>query len=91
LLDELAKRNMSHQFGGVFLHDDTVTQVSYVVQVTEYLAEHAPWLIPIVNQVSGNSAPETLYRSKLYISSPEQYPVSGCTNGECDPKIPITP
>ena len=53
--------------------------------------QHAPWLIPIVNQVSGNSAPETLYRSKLFISSPEQYPITGCNNGICQPGVPITP
>jgi hypothetical protein len=90
LISELEKRNMSKHFAGVFLHDDTVTQVSYVVKMAEYLQEHAPWLIPIVNQVSGNSAPETLYRSKLFISSPEQYPISGCSNGECQPGVPIT-
>ena len=125
LLAELERRNISHRFGGLFLHDDTVTQVSYVEKVTEYLHEHAPWMIPIVNQVSGNSGPETLYllrtlytqhihrmvfeylhtnstrkhctsivrsryRSKLYISSPEQYPVHGCVNGECQPGVPIT-
>jgi hypothetical protein len=91
LLSELERRNISHRFGGLFLHDDTVTQVSYVEKVTEYLHEHAPWMIPIVNQVTGNSAPETLYRSKLYISSPEQYPAHGCVNGECEPGVPITP
>lgn len=90
LLAELERRNISHRFGGLFLHDDTVTQVSYVEKVTEYLHQHAPWMIPIVNQVDGNSGPETLYRSKLYISSPEQYPVHGCVNGECQPGIPVT-
>ena len=50
--------------------------------MTEYLWQHAPWLIPIVNQVSGNSAPETLYRSKLFISSPEQYPIQ-CPASNC--------
>ena len=28
----------------------------------------------------GNSGPETLYRSDLYISSPEQYPISQPNN-----------
>ena len=51
LLAELERRNISHRFGGLFLHDDTVTQVSYVEKVTEYLHDHAPWMIPIVNQV----------------------------------------
>ena len=46
--------------------------------------------MPVVNQVSGNSGPETLYRSKLFISSPEQYPIQGCNNGECQP-MDVTP
>ena len=37
LLSELEKRNMSQHFAGLFLHDDTVTQVSYVVKVADYL------------------------------------------------------
>ena len=139
-LAELDRRNISHRFGGLFLADDTVTQVSRVVKVVEYLQQHARWLIPMVNQVlrymcipshtvtyrhtpshtvtyryiplhtvtyryipshtvtyptvnqvSGNSAPESLYRSKLYISAPEQYPIHGCINGACEPGIPITP
>jgi hypothetical protein len=68
LLSELERRNMSRHFGGVFLADDTVTQVSRVIKIVDYLHEHAPWLIPMVNQVSGNSAPESLYRSNLFIS-----------------------
>ena len=36
-----------------------------------------------MNQVGGNSAPESLYRSKLFISSPEQYPIAGCVNSSC--------
>ena len=89
LLSELDRRNISQRFGGLFLHDDTVAQVSYVVNAADFLQKQAPWLIPIVNQVSGNSAPETLYRSQLYISSPEQYPISGCTNAICDPKSEV--
>ena len=82
LLAELERRNASRRFGGLFLHDDTVTQVSYVVRVTQYLRKHAPWLIPIVNQVSGNSGPAELYRTGLFIASPEQYPIH-CVDGNC--------
>ena len=35
LLSELERRNISHRFGGLFLHDDTVTQVSYVERVAD--------------------------------------------------------
>ena len=83
MLSEFARRNISHQFGGIFLHDDTVTQVRPVVAMATYLQEHAPWLIPIVNNVGGNSAPQSLYRSKLFIASPEQYPIKGCVNSSC--------
>ena len=72
-------------------------QISARVVRTEWLSgsrpfgcDSAPWLIPIVNQVSGNSGPETLYRTGLYISSPEQYPINGCNNGVCQPGVPIT-
>ncbi|KAL1524011.1 hypothetical protein AB1Y20_018926 [Prymnesium parvum] len=68
-----------------------LSQASNVIEIAEYLKEHAPWLIPMVNQVGGNSGPETLYRSKLFISAPEEYPISGCLGGECQPGVPITP
>ena len=83
MLEEFHKRNISHRWGGLFLHDDTVTQESYVIRVSECLSQNAPWMIPVVNEQMGNSGPETLYRSKLFISSPEQYPISGCINGSC--------
>ena len=77
MVSDFERRNISHRFGGLFLHDDTVTEPSMVVATAEYLQQHAPWLIPIVNQVGGNSAPQSLYRSKLFIASPEQYQSQG--------------
>jgi hypothetical protein len=68
MLQVFAERNISHRWGGLFLHDDTVTQESYVIKVAEYLSEKAPWMVPIVNQQMGNSGPETLYRSKLCVT-----------------------
>jgi hypothetical protein len=83
MLEEFERRNITRRWGGVFMHDDTVTQTAWVQDVADYLQQRAPWLVPIVNQQMGNSGPETLYRSGLFVSSPEQYPIHGCVNGSC--------
>ena len=35
-----------------------------------------------VRQVGGNSGPQTLYRTGLFVAAPEQYPIQ-CPNGDC--------
>ena len=82
ITSELQRRNVSHRFAGVFVHDDTLTQTGHTIAAANWLRENENWFIPIVNQVSGNSGPQTLYRSGLFISSPEQYPIK-CMNGTC--------
>ena len=67
---ELRARNVSDRFAGVFLRDDTETEFNSVVAAASWLNSHAKWLIPIVNQVA--PGPEALYRSLLFINSPEQ-------------------
>eukprot|EP01043_Picozoa_sp_COSAG02_P019481 COSAG02_NODE_940_length_15773_cov_5.301263_8_plen_1082_part_00 len=79
---EWARRNVSQQFAGVFLHDDTVTQTGRDIGLAAWLKTHHPDVVPLVNQQMGNSGPETLYRSELFVSSPEQYQIR-CINGSC--------
>lgn len=81
IASELQKRGVAEQFGAIQLHDDTVVQSGQTIAAAEWLKAHAPWLVPIVNQVGGNSGPQTLHRAGLFVSSPEQYPI------QCDPPI----
>ena len=65
-------------------HVTYVTYVTHVAQSAQWLHDHAPWLVPMVNQVS--PGPEALYRSLLFINAPEQYPAASkpaCVNGSC--------
>lgn len=76
------ERGVLEQFGAVQMHDDTVTQSGDTIASVAWLQANAPSLVPIVNQVGGASAPQSLYRSDLFISSPEQYPIQ-CPDGNC--------
>jgi hypothetical protein len=79
---ELKRRGVAELFAGIQMHDDTLTQTGETIAGAEWLRAHSPELVPIVNQVSGNSGPQTLYRSGLFISAPEQYPIR-CIDGNC--------
>jgi hypothetical protein len=75
---------------GCAVHDDTEVQTGETVSSTGWLQAHEPAFIPFVNQVSGASGPQTLARTKLFISAPEQYP-NRCPNGNCsDPSVNVT-
>jgi hypothetical protein len=45
------------------VHDDTLTQTGATIKAAAYLRAHAPWMVPIVNEVGGNSGPQTLILS----------------------------
>ena len=79
---ELVRRGVADRFGGVQIHDDTLTQTGEDIGSTAWLKANAPWLVPLVNQVSGNTGPQTLYRSGLFMSAPEQYPIN-CPDANC--------
>ena len=79
---ELERRGKLEQFAGVFVHDDTVVEDGSIIAAVEWLKEHAPTFVPFVNQVGGTSAPQSLYRTGLFISAPEQYPIK-CPDGDC--------
>lgn len=61
ITSELTRRNVAAQFGGILLHDDTLTQTGADISSVAWLKAHAPWFVPLVNQVGGVSGPQTLY------------------------------
>ena len=73
---------MDSQFAAIQAHDDTLTQTGATLKAAAYLRAHAPWLVPIVNEVGGNSGPQTLHRSGLFVAAPEQYPLA-CPDSDC--------
>ncbi len=90
ITSELARRNKIDQFGGIQMHDDTLTQTGETISSVAWLREHANSFVPFVNQVGGASGPQTLQRTGLFISAPEQYPMH-CPNGNCsDPSVNAT-
>ena len=84
---ELAKHSRLEQFAGIQMADDTVVQNGREDTSAAWLQQHAPTFLPFVNQVSGTSAPQSLYRSGYPVSSPEQYPIGcrGDKNGTVPP------
>lgn len=79
---ELARRGVLDQFVGIQIHDDTEVQTGETIASAAWLAEHTPNFVPFVNQVSGASGPQTLYRTGLMVSAPEQYPIQ-CPASDC--------
>jgi len=87
---ELARRGKREQFGGIQLHDDTLTQTGQTISNVAWLKEHANDFVGMVNQVGGATGPQTLHRTGLFISAPEQYPMQ-CPHGNCsDPSVNAT-
>ena len=82
LTTELARRGKLDQFAGIQMHDDTIVQTGREIEGAAWLQANAPTFIPLVNQVSGTSGPQSLYRSGYFISAPEQYPIR-CPHGNC--------
>jgi len=79
---ELLRRGVASQFAAIQVHDDTLTQTGATIKATGWLRSHAPWMVPLVNEVGGNSGPQTLHRSGLFIAAPEQYPLT-CPDSNC--------
>ena len=73
---ELTRRSVAEHFAAIQIHDDTLTQTGATIAAAAWLKAHAPWLVPLVNQVGGNSGPQTLHRSGLFVAAPEQYPLA---------------
>ena len=61
---ELHRRGVASQFAAVQVHDDTLTQTGATIKATAWLRTHEPWMVPLVNQVGGNSGPQTLHRGR---------------------------
>ena len=82
ITSELQKRGVLDQFAGIQMHDDTEVQTGETIDGANWLHEHAKSFVPFVNQVGGVSGPQTLYRSNLFISAPEEYAIN-CPNSDC--------
>ena len=84
ITQELRRRGKLEQFAGIFVRDDTLTQSGVDIAATEWLKANEPSFVPLVNQVGGATGPQTLYRTGLFISGPEQYSYAhSCMDGNC--------
>ena len=75
ITSELRRRGKLSSFAGIQMHDDTVVQNQIEIDGAAWLQQNEPSFVPFVNQVSGTSAPQSLYRSGYFVSAPEQYPI----------------
>ena len=69
---ELEKRNLTSTVAQFFLHDDDASASGAVADAVAWLRTNAPHITPQTNTFP-DSGPETLYTSRQFIYSPEEY------------------
>ena len=77
-MNELRKRNLTDTVAQYFLHDDDAAASGAVEDSVRWLKAHAPQITPQTNTFP-DSGPESLYRTRQFIYSPEEYAVTGTT------------
>ena len=78
VVHELARRNLTDTVAQYFLHDDDAAASGAVEDSVRWLHENAPHITPQTNTFP-DSGPESLYRTRQFIYSPEEYAVTGTT------------
>lgn len=78
VVNELRRRNLTDTVAQYFLHDDDAAASGAVEDSVRWLNANAPQITPQTNTFP-DSGPESLYRTRQFIYSPEEYAVTGTT------------